>query len=189
MTRRWFWLVMLPLVAAGTESAASLVDRFAPKRYETVELFSRSNASHSVLPLAAALGAAVLLYAVYSAARNAPSARRLPRSIVVYLPPLAFALQEHAEYVLRHGRVPWTLVIDPIFAAGLLLQIPFAVAAYLVARFLVEVAVAIAERASVSRAARHRVADAARPGSDVLARLQVVVGHRRPRGPPKPLAV
>jgi hypothetical protein len=188
MARLRLWLVMVPLVAAGTEVAASFVDAFAPKRYETVELFSRSNMSHNLLPLVAALGGAVLLCAVWSFATNAPAARGLPRLVFACLPPLAFALQEHVEYVLGHGQVPWTLVINPIFAAGLLLQIPFAVAAYLLARLLVEVAVAIAGRASEQRAARQRTAISARPCRDVLGSLHLVDGRRRTRGPPRLLA-
>jgi hypothetical protein len=181
-------LVMLPLVAAGTEGSASLLDTFAPKRYETMELFSRSNASHNLLPFVGPLGAAVVLFAVCSFATSAPATRTLPRWMFACLPPLAFAFQEHVEYVLGHGQVPWTLVVDPIFAAGLLLQVPFAVAAYLVARLLVEVAVAIGERASAPRAARRRAAISARPGRDVFVRLQVADRRRHTRGPPRPLA-
>jgi hypothetical protein len=188
MARLRLWLVMLPLVGAGTEGAASLLDAFAPKRYETVELFSRSNASHDLLPLAAALGAAVLLCAMCSLATSAPAARRFPRLVFACLPPFAFALQEHIEYVLGHGHVPWTLIIHPIFAVGLLLQIPFAVAAYLLARLLMKVAVAIADRSSTPCVARRRAAVSARPGREVLCRLHLVDGRRRPRAPPQPLA-
>jgi hypothetical protein len=188
MARLRLWLVMLPLVAAGTEGAASLVDTFAPKRYETVELFSRSNASHNLLPLAAALGAALLLCALYSFATSAPAARRPPRLMFACLPSLAFALQEHVEYVVGHDQVPWTLVIDPTFAAGLLLLIPLTVAAYLLARLLVEAAVAIGERVSTARVAPQRAAMAARPGRDALGRLHLVDRRRHTRGPPQPLA-
>jgi hypothetical protein len=186
---RWrLWLVMLPLVAAGTEGAASLVDTFAPKRYETVELFSRSNASHNLLPLAAALGAALLLGAMCSLATSAPAARTLPRLMFACLPPVAFALQEHVEYVVGHGHVPWTLVVDRTFAAGLLLQIPVAVAAYLLSRLFVEVAVAITGRASRPRTARRRSSISARPTSDVISPPHLLDSRRRTRGPPQPLA-
>jgi hypothetical protein len=188
MARLRLWLVMLPLVATGTEGAASLVDTFAPKKYETVELFSRSNASHNLLPLAAALGSALLLCALWSFATSAPTARRLPRLLFACLPPLAFALQEHVEYLVGHGHMPWTLAIDPTFAAGLLLQIPLTVAAYLLARLLVEVAVAIGERVSTARVAPQRAARAARPGRDALGRLRLVDRRRRTRGPPQPVA-
>src|SRR5215217_4147689 len=127
------WLVMLPVVAAGTQLAASLVDAFAPASYETVELFSRSNASHNLLPLAGALGTAALVCALCSLATSAPGPPALPRWLFACLPPLVFTLQEHVEYVVGHGHVPWTLVPHPLFLAGLLLQIPFAAATFLVA--------------------------------------------------------
>jgi len=59
-----------------------------------LELFSSSNSSHSLLPVAAALGAALLLCAVCSFALSAPAAQGLPRVMFACLPPLAFALQE-----------------------------------------------------------------------------------------------
>jgi hypothetical protein len=64
MTGLRFGFVLLPFLVAGTQGAASLVDTFAPKSYEGVELFSRSNASHHLIPLVAGLGAAVALGAV-----------------------------------------------------------------------------------------------------------------------------
>ena len=45
MTRLRLWLVILPLLAAGTQCAASLLDTFAPRSYESAELFSRSRAA------------------------------------------------------------------------------------------------------------------------------------------------
>ena len=185
MARLRLWLVMLPLVAAGTEGAASLVDTFAPKRYESVELFSRSNTSHNLLPLVAALGAALLICAL---ATSPPAALRPPRLMFACLPPLAFTLQEHVEYVVGHGKVPLTLVIDRTFVAGLLLQIPFAVATYLLARLFVEVAVAIAGRTSPPRTARRRSPISASPTSEVLGPLHLVGSRRRTRSPPRPLA-
>jgi hypothetical protein len=184
MARLRLWLVMLPLVAAGTEGAASLLDTFAPKRYETVELFSRSNSSHLLLPLVADLGAALLLWAVCSFATSAPAARRLPPLMFACLPPLAFALQEHVEYFVGHGHVPWALVVDPTFGAGLLLQIPFAVAAYVLARLLVAVAVANRWARPEPHVARQRATILVHAGRDALGRLQLVDGRRRTRGPP-----
>jgi hypothetical protein len=184
MARLRLWLVMLPLVAAGTEGAASLVDAFAPQKYKTVELFSSSNSSHNLLPVAAALGAALLLCAVCSFATSAPAAPGLPRVMFACLPPLAFALQEHVEYVIGHGHVPWTLAVDPTFGAGLLLQIPFAVAAYVLARLLVAVAVANRWARPEPHVARQRATILVRAGRDALGRLQLVDGRRRTRGPP-----
>src|SRR5438093_82149 len=122
MTRLRLWLVILPLLAAGTQCAASLLDTFAPRSYESAELFSRSNASHSFAPLITALGGVVLLGALWSCAKRAPATRRVPALSFACLPLLVFAVQEHVEFALSHGHVPWTLVSSPIFIAGLLLQ-------------------------------------------------------------------
>jgi hypothetical protein len=189
MTRLRLSLVMLPLLVAGTQGAASVVDTFAPKSYEGVELFSRSNASHNLVPLIAGLGTAVLLGAFCSFATSAPARRRLPLWVFACLPPLVFTVQEHVEYVLAHGHMPWTLVSSPIFIAGLLLQIPFAAAAYLLARLLVDVAVAIAERASTPRPApRHRSPICVRATGDGPRRLRFTGGRRLTRGPPHSVA-
>src|SRR5215208_2382037 len=99
------WLVMLPLLIAATEGAASLLDRFAPPSYESAELFSRTNESHNLLPLVAAFGGVALLGAVCAFAAGAPTARRHPRWSFALLPPLAFAVQEYVEYVVGHGHV------------------------------------------------------------------------------------
>ncbi len=183
------WLVMLPLLIAGTEGATSLLDRFAPQSYETVELFSQSNSSHGLLPLVAAAGGAALLWAVCSFATNAPPTRQHPRWPFACLPPLAFALQEHVEYVIGHGHVSWLLAANPVFLAGLLLQAPFALAAYVLARLLVEVAFAIAERRLPPRGASPRRPPVfVRPSGRGAARRLRFVGDRTlTRGPPRAL--
>jgi hypothetical protein len=187
MARLRLWLVMIPLVAAGTEGASALLDSVAPRRYETVELFSRSNATHNALPLVAALSVALLICALVSFAATAQAAPGPPRLLFACLPPLVFALQEHIEYVVGHGHVPWALVLSPIFAGGLLLQIPFAIASYFLARLFVEVAVAFGMRRA--RGARRRCSFAAPPSRDLLGPLHLVDGRRRTRGPPQPLPV
>jgi len=55
------------------------------------------------------------------------------------MPPLAFALQEHLER-LFHGAGVAGVVLEPTFLLGLVLQAPFALAAYLLARLLLGVA-------------------------------------------------
>jgi len=179
---------MLPLLVAGTQGAASLLDRFAPSSYENVELFSRGNASHGLLPVVVALGGAVLVYAVCCVATSAPARRRHPGWTFACLPPLVFALQEHVEYVAGHGHIPWLLAANPVFLAGLLLQAPFAIAAYALARALLDVAVAIAERRFSARAAlRRRPPICTRPGGSRLPSRLFVGGRRLTRGPPRPI--
>ncbi|SRR6266540_5074721 len=189
MARLRLWLVMLPLLAAGTQGASALLDRFAPRTYETAELFSRSNASHSLLPVIAGLGGAALLCAMCSFATTAPAGRRIPRWVFACLPPLLFTFQEYGEYVVGHGRVPWTLVANPVFLTGLLLQIPFGVAAWLLARLLIDVVVTIAERSATPRTAPRRSSPpSAGADSRALLRPRLLSGRRLTRGPPAPAA-
>jgi hypothetical protein len=183
------WLVMVPLLAAGAEGAASILDRFAPPSYENAELFARGNASHVLLPVVAALGVAILLYAVCHVATSAPARRRNPGWAFACLPFLIFALQEHVEYVVGHGHVPWLLAANPVFLAGLVLQAPFAIAAYMLARTLLGVAVAIAERRRAVRVAWRRRPPLCPAGTDAPLRLRFVGCPRLTRGPPHAIAV
>jgi hypothetical protein len=59
-----------------------------------------------------------------------------PIRLFVFLPPLGFTLQEHIERLIGTGGVPPDLVLEPTFIAGLALQLPFAVAALLLAHAL-----------------------------------------------------
>jgi hypothetical protein len=69
-----------------------------------------------------------------------------PLWLFALLPPIGFAVQEHAERVLATGAFPQAAALEPTFALGLILQIPFALAAYLAARVLIALAVAVARR-------------------------------------------
>ena len=182
---------------AGDAPAArgELTGRVAPARparpegYEGAELFSRSSASYSLLPLVVALGGIALCCSLWSFATAAPERRRLPLWVFACLPAGAFAAQEHVEFAVAHGRVPWTLVASPVFLAGLLLQIPFGALAYLAARLLVRIASAIARRGpGRGPAVRRRSSICARPRDDAPRRLRSSGDRRLTRGPPSPLA-
>ncbi len=66
-----------------------------------------------------------------------PGARR--RAVAPWmfaaLPMLGFTLQELLERWLSGAGFPWWMVLQPTFRVGLALQIPFAIAAFLIARF------------------------------------------------------
>ena len=49
------------------------------------------------------------------------------------LPPVAFGAQEVTERLVHTGQIPWTVVLQPAFLIGLALQLPFALAALLLA--------------------------------------------------------
>jgi hypothetical protein len=53
---------------------------------------------------------------------------------------MAFVLQEHIELLLHDGGVPVGALVAPTFVAGLVLQAPFALVGYLVARALLRLA-------------------------------------------------
>jgi hypothetical protein len=53
--------------------------------------------------------------------------------LIVLLSPVAFVAQEVIERFLHTGQVPWTTAIEPAFLIGLALQLPFALAALLLA--------------------------------------------------------
>lgn len=181
------WLVMLPLLGASTQAASLLIDRHAPKSYENAEIFSRSSASHSLLPLVAALGGAAFFCALWSCATTPAAGRRLPLWVFAFLPAGVFTVQEHVEYLLAHGHMPWLLPTNTVFLAGLLLQIPFGVLAYLVSRLLVGIASAIAGRSPAERpASRRRSSVCARPRDDAPRPLRSSGDRRLTRGPPQP---
>ena len=66
--------------------------------------------------------------------------------VFALLPPLAFALQEHLERLLHDGHFPYAAALEPTFGIGLLLQLPFALAALLFARGLLVLTGALVRR-------------------------------------------
>jgi hypothetical protein len=90
-------------------------------------------------PAGGAVAAVALLFAAADAARGA-RVERLPAGAFALLPPLAFTLQELLELSLHTGTLAWHAFLAPTFLPGLLLQLPFALAAYVAARLLLRAA-------------------------------------------------
>lgn len=67
-----------------------------------------------------------------SAFRGEPR-RPATSPLILLLSPVAFVAQELIERFLHTGQVPWTTVVEPAFLIGLALQLPFALAALLLA--------------------------------------------------------
>jgi hypothetical protein len=90
----------------------------------------------------------VLLAAGASLFGRARALRRLRTPIWLFalLPPAGFAIQEHLERLIHTGSVPYGASFETVFLVGIVLQLPFALAAYLAARALVTLAVAVVER-------------------------------------------
>jgi len=96
-------------------------------------------------PLALAAGIALLLAALTGHAVRAFRGGSSPRLTwpVALVPLLGFALQEHLERLVSGGHLPLAAALEPTFLVGLALQLPFALAALLVARALAGAAEAV----------------------------------------------
>jgi hypothetical protein len=145
MRRGAAWGLALPLALVGSQAAHafaySLVYPQAGTRALT--LVATGHAYLSWLPVAfAGAGAAAavsLAVTALDAARGRP-ARRAPAWAFGLVPPAAFVLQELLELSLHTGTFGWRAILAPTFLPGLLLQLPFALAAYVAARLLLRAA-------------------------------------------------
>jgi hypothetical protein len=176
-------LFVAPLLAAGCESAQAILNLFAPDDYTGSELFDGSTGG--LVPLLVGIGGAGLVAAVATSAAARRRARPAAWWIVAVLPLLAFAIQEHVEYALGHGEVPWTLAAQPTFAVGLLLQLPFAAAAYIGARLLLRLAESVTVRFAPTSFSDTRVQTVPAVAVDRRpARTRLPGDDRLNRGPP-----
>ncbi len=89
------------------------------------------------------LGAALVLQGVtgFRGERRRPATSPL----ILLLPPIAFVVQEFLERFMHAGHVTWTTAFEPAFLFGLALQLPFALAALLLAWALDSAARAIGQ--------------------------------------------
>ena len=190
MVRGRIWLVVLPLLAVGSEAAHAVLNLFAPGAYQGAELFAATSSTRALLPLLIGVAAVLVLGGLVTSAagRRRP---RISRKAFAALPLVAFAVQEHVEYAIGHGGVDWTLATHPAFVLGLALQLPFAVAAYLVARLLFLLADVVAGRLVTPRPVRLdlRPLLVCAPGGPRPRRGRPSGDARFNRGPPRPIVV
>jgi hypothetical protein len=144
------WLLAVPLMVAGSQVAHTFAYHlvYPNARVRVHELIETGHGYLGYAPLAGGIGGALELIAfawvVTRAVRGRADGRGVPPWAFALMPPLAFAVQEILERWLEAGAFPWWTFIQPTFAAGLMLQAPFALLAYLVARWLMR----LAERAA-----------------------------------------
>jgi hypothetical protein len=156
MRRSLAWLSAVPLIVAGSQVAHVLAYRwvYPQSQVRLAALLSTGHSYMDWLPLvfgvAAAVAALSLLVAVVDALRGR-SLRALPAWAFALLPLATFVLQEILERSLHTGIFVWQAVESPTFVPGLLLQLPFAAAAYLVARLLLRTASAVARVVAARR--------------------------------------
>ena len=144
------WAVTVPLAVLGTQAAHLLAYRLV-----TPDADARAHAlavtGHSYLeylPLALAVATVLVAIALVSELGlivSASDARRTQPRLAGFaaLAPAIFACQEHFERLAHDGTFPWGAAAEPSFFVGLLLQVPFALVAYGIARLLLGAARAL----------------------------------------------
>jgi hypothetical protein len=141
------WLLSLALAAGGALAAHGLAYRLAEpdpeRRHHLLE-----ESGHSYLDFRLVGSLLVALALVGFAGRVLAGGHRAgspPLWCFALAPPLGFACQEHAEHALTQSLSAGT-PLEPVFIMGLALQLPFALAAFLVARALLAAADALLVR-------------------------------------------
>jgi hypothetical protein len=135
------WLIPLPLAVASW-LGAHCVAYFLVSPDGGGHMGLHAERGHAYLgytPAIAVWGLALLaagLLLCVGAGLRGQRPSRPPVRLFVLLPPLGFALQEHLERLIATGGIPLDLVLEPTFIAGMALQLPFALAALLVAHGL-----------------------------------------------------
>jgi hypothetical protein len=193
--RRLPWLVAIPLMVAGSLSAHELgywlVMPDADTRASLLAGTGHGYLEH--VPLALGVLAAMLASGLAIRVLGALRGHR-PAAVSSWwlfaLPLTGFALQEHLERLLHDGSLPLDAALEPTFLVGLLLQLPFALAALMVARALVETAERLAVRLNRARRPRPRQVALALPraAAAVGRPLPVLALGHAERGPPRALS-
>ena len=137
MRHRVAWLLTAPLMFAGLLAGHALGYRLAfSDPHARADALGHSGHSYfTFLPFALAICIGVLLAGLALQAISAfrgEAYRPATSPVIVLLPPAAFVVQEVTERLVHTGHLHWT-VVQPAFLIGLALQLPFALAALLVA--------------------------------------------------------
>ena len=191
MRQRLAWGVALPLALAGTQAAHALAYAlvYPEASVRGTALATTGHAYFAWLPFVLGGGAACALLslgaAVVATARGR-SPHVAPAWVFGLLAPTVFVLQEIIELSLHLGTVGWRAVLAPTFLPGLALQLPFALAAYLVARALLRVATALGRALAVPRPLWVAAVYGLRPSALLRAALLRSVAAR---GPPRVVGI
>jgi hypothetical protein len=141
------WLLSLALAAGGALAAHGLAYRLAePDPERRHHLLEESGHGYLHLHLVGSLLLALVLVGfVGRVLAGGHRAATPPLWCFALAPPLGFACQEHAEHALTQSLSTGT-PLESVFLIGLALQLPFALAAFLVARALLAAADALVVR-------------------------------------------
>ncbi len=188
------WLLTVPLAVLGSQSAHALAYRLvtadgAERRHE-LAASGHAYLAYASVVLAVCSVLVVLALACELGHRLSDGSRQSARPspvIVAALAPAVFACQEHFERLFHDGVFPWAAVVQPTFVIGLLLQLPFAAAAYLLARFLLGVVRSLGRLLARSPRSRTLACAATQPRISLrVPRVPVLALGYGSRGPPVP---
>jgi hypothetical protein len=187
---RLAWPLVVPLLVFGLAAGHELSYRLTvPHGLRGQELAATGHGYLDYLPMVLALAltlvGAAFAWLVFSTLRRRDPGV-LPAWVLLAVPLVAFALQEHLERTLFGGAFPWELAGTRTFQVGLLLQVPFGVAAVLVARLFESLALRVARALGRARPPRRRGA-LQQPGFAAavsLPRLRPLALACSERGPP-----
>jgi hypothetical protein len=119
---------------AGHQLAYRLVYSDAHARADALARSGHAYLGYVPLALSVSLGVLAAGLAFQAAAGFRGESRRpLASPTIMLLPPIAFVVQEFSERIVHTGQVPWTVLAQPAFLLGLAFQLPFALAALLIA--------------------------------------------------------
>ena len=178
----------LVLLTAGSliahELSYRLVAPGAHGRADLLEATGHAYLRHAPATLGLLLALLPVCLAVHACSRGGSG--RPPGRLFIVLPVLGFAGQEHAERWAATGAPPVDAALEPTFLLGVVLQVPFALAALLATRLLLRVAdrVAACIRGRRRPAGRVLRRSAARLGPPPDPRGRTASAGRSPRGPP-----
>jgi hypothetical protein len=145
------WALALVLAGAGSQIAHAVAYRLVtPDEHDRAQVLAATGHHYfgyvrPLLALAIGIVVVVLVAEVLAARRGSSLCAPRPWRFGVVALVVLFA-QEHLERFAHDGVFPWTAVLEPTFVAALVLQVPFALAAYLVARVLLSAARAVGQR-------------------------------------------
>jgi hypothetical protein len=181
------WLAGLPLLAAGWILAHQLAYELVPPGGDdpAAALAETGHGYLEHVPFLlgglAALAAAGLLARM---AEGRSGSRTLPAWLFGTVPLLAFAVQEHLERVLHGVPDAWATAAHPVFLVGILLQLPFGLAAALAARALLKAADVIARGRELPRPQRPAIRLVLVPRAVDLAPVSALARPCAGRAPP-----
>ncbi len=192
--RRLPWLLAVPLIVGGSVSAHALgkvLFAAGASEHGADEVARVSGGYAAQLPIVVGILASLAL--IWIAARLLRANRSVRSGIAplwfLLLPPQSFALQEFAERMLHAESAPFSAIHEPAFIAALVLQLPFGLLAYVVARLLLAVAEEVSRLLAGPEefpAARPSVFGLLLPPSAAGARTPVLASGHSQRGPPAP---